>query len=167
MVGFKGTSTSLSQEQAERFWSRVDKTDTCWLWTAGRFQNGYGRFKANRCDRGAHAVSYELSGMEIPVGLELDHLCRVRECVNPDHLEPVPPAMNVLRGNGLAAQNAAKTACKRGHPLDRSDNKSYSPRARTCRRCMVINVTKRRLQMFPGRTTNIPEVLTELGLTSS
>jgi len=76
----------------------------CWLWMGGTVKRGYGRFNIPRRlggqRRKAHQLSYELYRGLIPAGLELDHLCRVPSCVNPEHLEPVTHQMNVLRGAG-------------------------------------------------------------------
>ena len=73
----------------ERFWAKVDKTDDCWLWTANRTNAGYGHFWLDRRMVLAHRFAYELLIGPIPDGLTLDHLCRVRACVNPAHLEAV------------------------------------------------------------------------------
>ncbi len=71
---------------AERFWARVKKTDTCWLWQGSIIHDGYGRIAENGRKRLAHHISLALAGRTIPNGLEVDHLCRVRSCVRPDHL---------------------------------------------------------------------------------
>lgn len=83
-----------------RFWLKVDKTapDGCWVWTAHIHRLGYGLFNSGGRTRLAHRVSYELSGFELTDGLELDHLCRNRACVNPAHLEQVSHVVNVRRG---------------------------------------------------------------------
>lgn len=96
----------------ERFWSKVDKDGPlpkwapflgpCWLWTAGLFPEDYGCFKLDGKSRLTHRLSYEWLVGPIPDGLELDHLCRVRPCCNPDHLEPVTSAENIYRAR-LAA----------------------------------------------------------------
>lgn len=101
---------------AERFWSRVRKTDSCWEWQ-GATAHGYGRYQHGVVAIRAHRLAFLLSGRTIPHGLVLDHLCRNRACVRPDHLEPVPHRINVLRGEGQTAKNARKTACHLGHPL--------------------------------------------------
>jgi hypothetical protein len=106
----------ISQALADRFWSRVNKSDGCWLWTAGRRKNGYGDFTLPpKRSALAHRVAYELTNGPIPDGLHLDHLCRVRHCVNPAHLEPVTAAENKARGMSPLAINARKTHCVRGH----------------------------------------------------
>ena len=96
----------------ERFWAKVDKTDSCWLWTAAT-THGYGCFDAKPFGTAlAHRIAYLLLVGPIPEGLHLDHLCRVTKCVNPAHLEPVTGAENSRRAH------AARTHCKSGrHPL--------------------------------------------------
>lgn len=95
--------------------------------------------------RPAHVVVYEVYKGKVPDGLDLDHLCKVRHCVNPDHLEPVTRRENVLRGEGLAAINANKTHCKRGHEfsganlLENINPKNGQPR-RACRKCNRIRM---------------------------
>ena len=128
-----------SQSVADRFWPKVNKTDTCWLWTGSIKEKGYGRFFLNKRKVPAHRVAYELVKGPIPEGLQIDHLCRVRHCVNPDHLEAVTCRTNILRGEGVAAQQHRKTHCKRGHPFT-SDNteivkKNGKPMGRRCIIC--------------------------------
>ncbi|MFI1562215.1 HNH endonuclease [Streptomyces sp. NPDC020490] len=83
-----------------RFWARVDKTAPggCWVWTGSVESKGYGAPTINGAKRPAHRVAYEDLVGPIPEGLHLDHLCRVRRCVNPEHLEPVTSRENALRG---------------------------------------------------------------------
>lgn len=94
----------------DRFWSKVEKTDTCWLWLGARTRGGYGLFRLKKM-RSAHRVVYEMMVGRIPDGYDLDHLCRVRHCVNPAHLEPVTERENALRGFGACGIHARKTAC--------------------------------------------------------
>lgn len=85
--------------EAERFFAKVQKTPICWLWTAGRAQHGHGVFGlSGGGTTTAHRWSYEFHFGSIPVGLHLDHLCRVANCVNPAHLEPVTCRENIRRG---------------------------------------------------------------------
>lgn len=126
---------------SERFWSRVNKTDTCWLWTGAKLPHGYGHFVAGskkngtRTDWRAHRWSYVQINGPIPKGLELDHLCRIPQCVRPDHLEAVTHRVNMLRGKGTGAINAQKTHCPRGHEYD-----AYLPKygRRYCKTCNRI-----------------------------
>lgn len=124
---------------AERFWSYVEKSDGCWRWLGFIGKEGYGRFGARKGTTStlAHRVSYELSVGPIPQGLEIDHLCRNRACVNPSHLEPVTREINIRRGISPAARHAKKTHCIRGHEFT-VDNIYWGPKnARHCRTCAL------------------------------
>lgn len=127
----------------ERFWSKVEKSAGCWRWLASVDSKGYGQFMLNGSPKRAHRVSYELVHGAIPLGLQLDHLCRNIECVNPTHLEPVTHRINQLRGIGPVAINAAKTHCVRGHELT-GDNLYIrkDTGARVCRSCQHIRYIK-------------------------
>lgn len=110
----------LTPNQTERFWSRVVRTDTCWLWTGLLNGRGYGFFSVWKYGNlFAHRVAYTLLVGAIPDGMTLDHVrergCINKNCVNPDHLEPVTVKENILRGDGPTARNSRKTHCKRGH----------------------------------------------------
>lgn len=129
----------------DRFWSKVDKSGDCWLWTAHVNNRGYGMFgmkvDTKPTMRTAHRVAYEMERGPIPSGLEIDHLCRVRICVNPAHLEAVTHHENLMRGTGFAATNAAKTHCVRGHEYT-PDNTYDCPSVdggRQCRACKRVN----------------------------
>lgn len=120
---------------ADRLWSKVDASGICWEWTAYKNPKGYGHFyRAGRWEK-AHRVAYELLVGPIPRGLELDHLCRNRACVNPDHLEPVTRKVNNLRGSSPTSYNARRTECAKGHPFDLSRRgKRYCPQCESERR---------------------------------
>ncbi len=135
----------VSAEQ--RFWPKVDKAGPipehcpelgpCWMWIAHvNRHRGYGHFNAGGREGYAHRFAYELLVGPIPDGLELDHLCRVRHCVNPAHLEPVTRRENVLRGQAPSAYQARQTCCIRGH-LFNAENTYIRPDngARQCRTC--------------------------------
>lgn len=124
------------QNPADRFWAKVEKSDGCWLWKAGKFnKTGYGCFKCGGVSRLAHRFSYELSVGPIPDGLELDHLCRVKACVNPAHLEAVPRRVNILRGVSPMAKAAQRTHCVKGHKLQPYMGPD-TQRRRICKVCM-------------------------------
>jgi hypothetical protein len=134
-----GDPTYAPPTVEERFWARVDKTEDCWLWTGALFQkSNYGMVSIDRVPYPAHRFAYELVVGPIPVGMQLDHLCRVRHCVRPDHLEPVSCRTNLLRGQTLAAANAAKTHCPKGHPYD-EENTRFVRLGRQCKECSRDN----------------------------
>ena len=108
------------QTVIERLLSKimVEPTTGCWMWLGATNKRGYGHMSVRRTFIDIHRLSYEFYKGLIPLGLQIDHLCRTPSCANPDHLEAVSPSINVLRGNTLPAQQAKQTHCKRGHPLD-------------------------------------------------
>lgn len=120
------------------------ENDGCWLWLGSRRSGGYAQFYPH----GQHAPYrsvmvhrwlYEIVNGLIPDTMTIDHLCRVRHCVNPDHLEIVTMRENTLRGIGPTAVNAKKTHCVNGHELNDA-NVYLNPRktwtSRLCRSCM-------------------------------
>lgn len=114
--------------------SYVVCADGCWEWTERHHRDGYGRLVRNGRTYGAHQWFYEHYIGPVPNGLELDHLCRNRVCVNPTHLEAVTHRVNSLRGAAPAARNAHKTHCPKGHPYDEA-NTLVSVGGRYCRAC--------------------------------
>ena len=118
----------------ERFWSKVEKSDGCWLWTAATDTKGYGNFSVCGHATKAHRVAYELVVGPIPTGLCIDHLCRTPTCVNPAHLEPVTNEENIMRGVGFSARNKVKTHCPSGHPYS-GDNLLNRGSRRGCAAC--------------------------------
>lgn len=126
-----------------RFWSKVNKTDTCWLWTGARVpSNGveYGSFHLGpRKTTRAHRAAYLLLVGEIPDGLTLDHLCGTLLCVRPDHLEPVTLRQNILRGGGPAAIHARQDVCGRGHPFSEENTHIRKGGWRACKTCRRVS----------------------------
>lgn len=112
------------------------KSGKCILWPGEITHKGYGRFRCNGRWHSAHRAAYEqYYGVRIPKGMHIDHLCRNRSCINPLHLEVVTPKENLMRGDTIAARNAAKTHCKRGHPLSGDNLMVLRSGSRRCRVC--------------------------------
>lgn len=128
------------------------ESEPCWEWTAGKRLNGYGRFWVDGKNVSAHRWSYEYFIGPIPEGLQIDHLCRNRECCNPKHLEAVTCQENLLRGNTFAARNSQKTHCKNGHPFDGRNTGTSVRGHRYCRACQreYWNRRGRWLRKNPG-----------------
>lgn len=126
-----------------RFVDLCEVTDYCWPWRGTINANGYGRFKADGKLRLAHRVSYELFVGCIPDGYEVDHLCRITECVNPDHLE----AVTVLENNA----RKSKMFCVNGHPQDERNVRIVSTTGkRQCRICIRENMRRWRANHAGG-----------------
>jgi hypothetical protein len=119
---------------AERFWEKVAPAGTCWEWTASCDKNGHGQFtpRHGKSVR-AHRFAYEEMVGPIPEGLVLDHLCRNRPCVNPDHLDPVPQRVNAQRGR-TGYNTPKRSQCNQGHPFP--EHAQYrSTGTRYCKTC--------------------------------
>lgn len=107
MTPRRGLRVVIRGSLTDRFWPKVDASGDCWEWTAARNPEGYGRIGAGGTGSRilhAHRVAWELLVGPIPVGYEVDHLCRNRGCVNPDHLEPVTKLENIRRSELRAGQ---------------------------------------------------------------
>jgi len=105
----------------------------CWLWSGPLNAKGYGKHGRKM----AHRLVYEILRGSVPDGLQLDHTCRTRQCVNPDHLEPVTSRVNTMRGVGIAARRAVSTTCKSGHQLIGSNVYIDPLGYRRCRACVA------------------------------
>jgi hypothetical protein len=128
----------------EPFWRLVDKSgpDGCWLWLGKHDRNGYGQVSVGRTTTTAHRHAYVLLVGPIPEGLVLDHTCKIRDCVNPAHLDPVTQRENLMRSpTTFQAVNAAKTHCIHGHLFDDANTYRWQRPdgtwKRTCRMCAI------------------------------
>lgn len=118
----------------ERFWSKVEVGD-CWTWTAAKAGKGYGKYSVSSNGKTtypyAHRYSWEMLVGPIPEGGVLDHLCRNRLCVNPDHLEVVDQKLNVQRGMA----GGLKTHCKQNHKFTDENTSHTNTGWRICLDC--------------------------------
>jgi|MudIll2142460700_1097286.scaffolds.fasta_scaffold51418_5 hypothetical protein len=125
---------------ATKLYSKIllpDHPGECWGWMGADDGKGYGRFHINGTTLKAHSASYEhFYGENIPKGMFIDHRCRNRGCVKPDHLRIVTPKQNSTENaNGFCAENAKKTHCPKGHRLS-GENLVIAHGARSCRECL-------------------------------
>ena len=120
----------------ENFWNKVRKTTDCWVWTAAKNEKGYGLFSLKGKMVRAHIYAYQEEYGLIKEGLVLDHLCRNRPCVKPSHLEPVTHKENILRGEGITAQNARAEHCPQGHYYSTVNTYIRPDGGRGCRECI-------------------------------
>ena len=100
-------SAYLRHSDIERFWSKVEKSNECWTWTAGKDRHGYGQFHIRRKNWRAHRVSFLIQKGYLPEGMFLDHICHNRACVNPEHLRPVTNKQNGENRAGLDRNNSS------------------------------------------------------------
>lgn len=137
MKGFEGPGSERDQA---RFFAKValPNEQGCMLWMGTMRRDGYGSLCVNYERWLAHRFSYSVFNGSIPDGLVIDHLCRNKRCVAPDHLEAVTQAENMRRGNVTkvrSAQQRAKTHCPSGHPYDEANTYVNPNGGRACRAC--------------------------------
>ena len=132
----------------ERFWQKVERRGEfeCWLWRAAQHEEGYGRFwdPQRRHMAQAHRVAYQFVNGPIPDGFHVHHLCANPQCVNPAHLEALPPRENAILNDGPTAQNIRKTRCKHGHEFTTENTYITYRGRRHCRACHRDLMRRRR-----------------------
>lgn len=147
-------SAFSTSDLPERIRSKIEvQDDGCWIWTANRLPKGYGQLGWEGATRYSHRVVYELLVGPIPKGLQIDHLCRVRECCNPAHLEPVTCQENLRRGMGGTGVNARKTHCIHGHEFtpENTYHPPKRPHVRGCKSCGLDRQRKSYWKLQTGR----------------
>ena len=118
---------------------------TCWLWTGAKTRNGYGQVAIHGKAWMVHRAFYTYFIADVPPGLDLDHLCRNRACVNPWHLEPVTRSVNLRRGDTRRTHFSSRTHCPQGHPYD-DENTAHRQGRRVCRTCDRERARRNRLR---------------------
>ncbi len=118
----------------------------CWVWIAFCNNKGYGQFNFNKKNARAHRFIYEYFYDRICSDLTIDHLCKVKNCVNPNHLEEVTNRENNLRSNSIGGINSRKTHCNKGHPLSGENLRIENYGGRRCKTCELDR--KRRSRML-------------------
>jgi hypothetical protein len=125
----------ITWKEKALFWNRFKVNKTCWEWTGAK-SNGYGMVGMNNKVFGAHRVSYEMVFGKIETGMVIDHVCRNRKCINPEHLRCVSNRENVLENSeSAAAKNLKKTHCIRGHLLAGTNLRKMKKSGRECKIC--------------------------------
>ncbi len=131
----------LTPSQIERFHRSylADPNSGCWLWALSLSPKGYAYMSVGGKKLRTNRISYALHKGPVPDGLDVDHKCNVRCCVNPDHLQLLTHRENILRSQNFCALKAKQTLCKRGHPLSGENLKIDGVGGRQCRQCVLAS----------------------------
>lgn len=133
--------------EKERFDSKCIKEGDCHLWQGPLDRDGYGTFYFRRKNRRAHRVAWFFTFGDIKKGFVVNHICKKRNCVNPQHLQVISTTENaLLDSTSIAAINARKTHCKQGHPFDRKYGKQ--------RYCSQCSASKKKRLVAKWKTEN-------------
>lgn len=150
---YRQQGKQLRASRDDFFFSHITVSDGgCWVWRGSLSPSGYAQMTVRQKTVRAHRWSYERFVAPIPEGLVVDHLCRNPSCVNPDHLEPVTPRENTLRGVSPAAKNAKKTHCIHGHEFT-AENTIWKGETRACQTCQ--KAAELRYQIRIGRAQGL------------
>lgn len=126
-------------EPMHRFMNSIEVSGKCWLWQKGTDVNGYGQFSIRGVMLKAHRFIYEVYENKIPADKEIDHLCRQKNCVNPEHLEAVPHSVNMKR------ISLSMSSCRAGHEYNEVNTRNYlNKQGKLIRTCRVCDRTRRR-----------------------
>lgn len=127
----------ITESEMSRYAAKYERSGDCLLWINPLDKDGYGAFYFRRKNRRAHRFAYWLAYGDIPEGMVVNHKCKKRHCVNPQHLELLTPYENTMYDSvSIGAINARKTHCKNGHPFDRKYGKQ--------RYCSICESAKRK-----------------------
>ena len=133
----------MKKPPIERFLSKIKIIGNCWMWQRFKDKDGYSRIQINKKSCSGHRFIYEYYHGDIDPNLMIDHLCRKRACVNPEHLELVTPLINTKRGIGN--RNKEKTRCPYGHEY--SGISSQGKRiCKICRNKVVLELYHKRFK---------------------
>ncbi len=126
----------MTPERYDRYIASVRLQDGCWIWTGPISPQGYGSMSLGWHNaQGAHRVAVKIDGREIPDGLVVDHLCRNRACVSPQHLDVVTHQVNIARGTAPSALRVDADLCLHGHPFNEENTYRNKQGHRFCRAC--------------------------------
>lgn len=157
----------ISDEMRERQKHRllrnreVDPITGCWIWKLAITSAGYGQTSLFSVPWPAHRLSYFLFVGPFDPALDVDHLCRVRACCNPEHLEAVPAKVNLLRSTNHVVAQVEATHCPQGHPYDGNNLHVRPSGRRACRACQREWSTNRYRRIQSGEHVPVPRAVYE------